>query len=974
MRSRGVTGPGRLPDRQDTRFAVLGTLRVLRGGLEVPIPTRQPQVLLAALLLHANEIMSADRLTELLWADLPPATARTVLHNNVMRLRRALGPGIAPRIQTRSSSYVMEVQDGELDLHRFMELRDQGRVAFRDANWDEAADRLRAALSLWDAEPLCGLDAPALRSAELPGLIEAHLQALEWRVEADLRRGLHADLIAELRRLSGAHPFRERFREQLLLALYRCGSRAEALAAYQDARRLLVDELGVEPGPGLQHLHQRILAADPELLAEAGSAMDGATQDEPDSDAGQFPGGPPGGDPANTRLTVTPRQLPAAARHFVGRAAELQVLSVLLDTAAGTPAISVISGTAGVGKTTLAIQWAHQVADHFPDGQLYVNLRAFDPSGKPVEPAEAVPCFLAALGVPAERMPAGLDQQVGLCRSLLAGRRMLMVLDNALDEAQVRPLLPGSGSCAILVTTRRELTGLAVTEGAALLRLEVLAADEAHELLVRCLGAARAAGEDAAARELIEMCARLPLALSILGARAVSRPGLALSALAAELREVRSRLDALDVGDPASSVRTVFSWSYQKLSSPAARMFRLLAVHPGPDVSAPAAASLVGRPLPQACRLLGELTRSHLVTEHMPGRFAFHDLLRVYANEKASSRDSGAERRSAMHRMLDHYLHTAHAAALILHPAREPLALDPAQPGTTPEHLADYEQALAWFEAERNVLDLVIRQAAEAGFDAHCWQIPWTLATFSDMQGYVHEWAAIQKIGLAAAERLGNLAGQAQAHRRVGAACMLLGQYDDAHAHLGLALDLERQLGHSRGQAAIHLDLGRAFDRQGEYRAALRHVKQAASLYREAGHPMGEADALNAVGWCYAQLGEHEHALDCCGQAVALQRELGDRRGEAATWDSLGYIQHHLGRHADAATCYQRALELLSVLGDRRHLAETLTHLGDCRHASGDPEGADQAWRQALTILDDLDHPFAEQVRSRLRRSTSARS
>ncbi len=672
-----------------------------------------------------------------------------------------------------------------------------------------------------------------------------------------------------------------------------------------------------------------------------------------------------------TRAPSVPRQLPAAARNFVGRATELETLTGLLGQAGGldgTVVITAIGGTAGVGKTTLAVHWAHQVAERWPDGQLYVDLRGFDPSGKPLTATEAVRALLDALDVPASRIPPALGAQVGLYRSLLAGRRLLVLLDNAADEAQVRPLLPGSPECLVVVTSRRQLAGLVATEGAYLLTLDVLNSAEAAEMLTGRLGAARTAEDHVAVGEIIAGCARLPLALSIAAARAASRPGFPLSALAGELRDARARLDVLDADDAASSVRAVFSWSYQKLSDPAARMFRLLGVHPGPDIATPAAASLAAVSPGRARRLLGELARAHLIVEHSPGRFAFHDLLRSYAADRTLSCDSETERSSARHRLLDHYLHTAHSAALLLHPAREAPSLGVPRSGTSPEYLPGYESALAWFEAERHVLHAAIAQAAETGFDSHAWQIPLTLATFFDTRGYVHDWAAIQKFAVTAAEHLGNQAGQAQAHRRVGAACILLGSYAEAISHLELALDLERQRGHSRGQAAVHLDFGRVYNGQGQHRAALRHVQRAADLYQEAGYAMGHADALNAVGWSHIQLGDYERALACCRRAIALQQELGDRRGEAGTWDSLGYAYHHLGRHPDAVACYRRALGMLSGLGDRRHQAETLTHLGDTYHASGDLAAAHDVWHHALTILDDydLDHPSAERVRAKL--------
>jgi transcriptional regulator with XRE-family HTH domain len=437
-------------------------------------------------------------------------------------------------------------------------------------------------------------------------------------------------------------------------------------------------------------------------------------------------------------LPVVPRQLPTAIRHLAGRADQLSVLDGLLDrldgtagagaTAGteGTTLISAISGTAGVGKTALAVHWAHRVAGRFPDGQLYVNLRGFDPSGAPLAPAEAIRGFLDAFGMAAERIPASPDAQAALYRSLLAGRRMLIILDNARDEAQVRPLLPGSAPCLVVVTSRRQLAGLAATDCAHLLNVDVLTHAEADEMLSRRLGPDLVDGESAAVAELIGLCARLPLALAIVAARHAARPARPLRALVEELRPAQDRLtvlDATDVADAVTSVRAVFSWSYQSLTQPAARMFRLLAVHPGPDITTAAAASVAGVSPKRARQVLTELVLANLLAEHADGRYTCHDLLRAYAAEQASCSDSDADRRAAMHRMLDHYLHTAFGAALLLDqvdPDARPAAL---VPGVVPEELADRREAYAWFEAERPVLSAAIRQATRHGFDGHAWHL-----------------------------------------------------------------------------------------------------------------------------------------------------------------------------------------------------------------------------------------------------------
>ncbi|GAB3157975.1 hypothetical protein GCM10027290_60270 [Micromonospora sonneratiae] len=420
-----------------------------------------------------------------------------------------------------------------------------------------------------------------------------------------------------------------------------------------------------------------------------------------------------------------PRQLPADVPHFVGRMAQLAELDTHLEAGGRVPGIrcSVLSGTAGVGKTALAVHWAHRMASRFPDGQLYADLRGFHPAGAQLDPAEVLRDFLHALGIPAPRMPVSLPALVGLYRSLLAERQVLVLLDNARDAEQVRPLLPGAPGCLVLVTSRNQLPGLTITDGARSLMLALPPFAEARQLLAARLGTARVAAEPATVDQLVNSCARLPLALAIVAARASTHPTVPLAALAIHLRGTCRELDAFAVEDCATDVRALFSCSYLSLSEPAATLFRLLGTHPGPDISAPAAAVLAGVPLARVSRSLAELSRAHLVTEHTPGRYSFHDLLRAYAAELADRIDSGTDRRDATLRVLDHYLHTADRAAMLVHPHRTPIKLTPAVPGAVPEHLTDPEQARAWFTVEHPVLLAIVAQAAGAGFDAHAWQL-----------------------------------------------------------------------------------------------------------------------------------------------------------------------------------------------------------------------------------------------------------
>jgi tetratricopeptide (TPR) repeat protein len=632
--------------------------------------------------------------------------------------------------------------------------------------------------------------------------------------------------------------------------------------------------------------------------------------------------------------------------------------------------ISAIGGTAGVGKTALAVHWAHRVAGRFADGQLYVNLRGFGPSGIPTAPEAAIRGFLDALGVPPERIPASAEAQAGLYRSLLTDKRMLIVLDNARDEEQVRPMLPASPASLVLVTSRNQLGGLAAADAARMLTLDVLAHGEAVHMLTARLGRDRAAAEPDAISEIAGLCARLPLALAAAAARAATRPGFPLAALAEELRDLAGRLDALDAGDPAASARAVFSWSYRQLSGEAARIFRLLGLHPGPDICVPAAASLAGRTQPQARGLLRELARAHLIAERAPGRYALHDLLRVYAADQARDTGSQTERDAAVGRVLDHYLHTAASAAVLLNPAKEPIVLAAPRPGSAAQQPADHAHAMAWFEEEHQVLLAAVALAARTGFDSHAWQLSWAMADFLQIRGHWLQWATAQRTALAAATRLGDTAAQALSGRILANACTVLGDHDRARGHFASSLTLYQRLGNPLGEARVHQGLGAIAERQGHYADGLRHSEQALQLFREIGDKAGQAVTLNDVGWYHGLLGDYEQARSFCRQAVTLSAEAGHRWLEGAAWDTLGYAEHHLGNLAQAAACYQQALSIAQETGDRLTEANALSHLGDIRHTAGDLAQARQAWQQALAIFDDLQHPDVGQVRAKLASTT----
>jgi tetratricopeptide (TPR) repeat protein/transcriptional regulator with XRE-family HTH domain len=667
-------------------------------------------------------------------------------------------------------------------------------------------------------------------------------------------------------------------------------------------------------------------------------------------------GGGPGPEP--------PRQLLAAPAHFAGRAAPAKAILDAVEHSTGV-VVSAISGMAGIGKTAFALHCAHQLRDRYPDGQLYADLRGFEPYRPPVSSASVVRAFLEALQGPGRSIPADPEAQIGLYRSILADRRMLIVLDNALDAEQVRPLLPPAPGCLALVTSRHRLTSLAVTGDAQLITLDLLTHDDARDLLVARLGRERVSAEPLAADAIISRCGYLPLALAIVAARAAADPRFPLAALAEELDQ-GGCLDALHGGDATASVRIAFSCSYQTLSPLAARLFRLLGAHPGPDVSTYAAASLAGVPVQQVRAQLTELTHANLIAQHQPGRFALHDLVRAYATERAGCEESGDDLCAAIHRMFDHYLHSAHAANHTISSHNELTDLSEPQPGTVPERPCGSEEAVDWFTAERAVLPAVVDEAGARGYDVHVWQLAWSFTDFLCRRG---DWQAdigLQLAALGAARRLRDAPAQARTHRLLASDLTQLGRYAEALDQLHEALRLTIATGDACGQAHTHNHLAFAWERQGRYDQTLHHCQQALALFQETGNRVGQADALNGIGWSHVKLGNHKQAKDCCRRAIALNEELGSKSGRASAWDSLGYAHHHLGEYEQAIACYERSIQLHRDLGNRYYEATVLTHLGDTHLVTGGRGGATKLWRQALDILVELDHADAGEVQAKL--------
>lgn len=517
-----------------------------------------------------------------------------------------------------------------------------------------------------------------------------------------------------------------------------------------------------------------------------------------------------------------------------------------------------------------------------------------------------------------------------------------------------------------MITSRNILSGLVAAEGAQPVVLDVFDPAEARQLLAVRLGPERLAAEPEAVDEIIARCASLPLALAVAAARAATHPGFPLATLAAELRAARSGLDALSGDDPTTDVRAVFSWSYQQLSAPAQRMFRLLGLQPGPDVTVPAAASLAGLPENRTRTLLAELAGACLATEQAPGRYGFHDLLRTYAGELANSTDTADERHQALHRLLDHYLHNACAADRLLDPHRDPITVPAAQPGVVVEKHTDHEQAMRWLTAELPGILAAIDRAAAAGFDAHAWRLAWAMAYFLERRGHWEPWTGAQRTALAAAQRLGDRTGQAHAHRSLGRVHVHLDRVPDAVTHLRTALRLYREAGDAAGEARVHLDLCWICERHGEHRMYLEHAQRCFELFHGIGHRSGQARALCNISWAHNFLGDHEQALAAAERSLHLLQEVADQFGEAHNWKALGFAHHRLEHFEESIACYERAAELYRDLGHRWEEANTITRLGDAHHAAGAVEAAHDAWRRAVTILDDLGHPDADAVRVKL--------
>jgi DNA-binding SARP family transcriptional activator len=973
MRDADSRSPGPL-------VSVLGPVAVGRAeDAMTPVAQQLLRVLLATLALADGRVISVAALIDALWGEDATRERERNLQARVSALRRLLADADpahdGARIIRVADGYRLALAPDALDARRFASLASQGRAAVLAGDQARAVALFRQALGLWRGPALADAASWTTRLAgEAARLEELRAAVTEDRLACDLALGAHSAVIGELAQLNDEFPLRERLAWLLMLALWRCGRRGEALAAFDRTRRLLAAELGIDPGPELRDLHARLLADDRSLALPADGPTEGTAQADETS-------------PRLAAAVPVPRQLPAGVGHFTGREAELKLLGELLDSPVGpggAVVVTAVRGMAGVGKTALAVHWARTVANRFPDGQLYVDLRGFDPDGAPVTAEEATSWFLAALGVPRAAIPAEPEARAGLYRSMLAGRRVLLLLDNARDAAQVRPLLAGGPGCFALVTSRSTMAGLAAAEGARLIRLGQLNDADATSLLAARLGPERIAGEAPAVARLVRQCAGLPLALAIVAGRAADQPGLPLTTLADGLEAEPSRLDVLDGNDQLTSVRSVFSWSLRHLSTPAAEMFALLGVHCGPDVSLPAAASLAAVPVPAARAVLIELAAASLVIEHRPGRYLLHDLLHAYATERAATAHGDGWCRTALVRSFDHYLHTL-LAYRGFHPLK--FATGPAAPGVIPERLAGDAELTAWLKAEYLVLGRSVGRAAEAGCPVAAWRLFAVFAQSVCRHGQWQSWEQAGQTALASAQAADDYSGAGWTRVWLGTICFYLGDFGRCRNEFALAVTAFERSGDLHGQAIAHTYLAdsltirdRTFGERLKQppppgaevprwaREGLAHAEAALAIFRQEGESDDALMALSVLVDYHALGGDTERASHYASQAVALTRQATAPEMRALMRAMVGYVHQARGECLAAISCFESALAMLP--GDASawpwQRAEYLAEIAETYQVLGDIWSAREAWTTALDLLKRTEHPLAAQVRARL--------
>lgn len=891
------------------QFEILGPMRVTVSGQPVRIGSARQRAVLAVLLLSAGRSVSVERLIDAVWGAQPADSALNLVRTYVWRLRSLLTEDGESRLTTEPSGYLLRVRPGELDLSEFERQAADGRAAAARGNEAAAAVHLRAALDLWRGEPL---EDVTLHGADLAAetlrLTEARVAALEERIEADLALGRHEDLIGELMQRAAQDPLRERIAGSLMLACYRAGRQADALRAYQSLRTTLVEELGLEPGPAIRELHDRILKADPDLLAGR----------------------------VTTRSTArrTPRQLPAAPRHFTGRGEELHALTALVqegDEAVGTFVICAIDGMGGVGKTALALHAAHQLADQYPDGQLFLDMHGYTKGLEPRDPADALAVVLQSLGIPARQIPPALDARAALYRDWLADTRTLIVLDNVANEEQIRPLLPGSGRCTVLITSRTRLRSL---DDAHTVPLDLLPPDLAVALLRVMAGPAHSAVDDAEFAPIAELCGRLPLALRIAGGLLRHRPAWTAKHLADKLREGRPGLGLFQDGERDLTV--VFELSYRALPERRQLLFRRLGLLPGPDTDEYAVAALLECTPDEAERSLQSLVDHHLLTEPTPGRYRMHDLIRQHATTLAEQ-DPAAERAAALNRLTDYYQYTAERADTRI--ARYPRAPLPEHPAPAPD-LSDTERAYAWLRAERANLEACFQRAVAEARDDRVVALSAGLEEIVREDGPLSYAVSLFTTASKAAERLGDAGLRARTLTQLGGFQAIASEFSGALSSLGQAVALYVEADDRRGLAWARTEWSVALRVTGELDGAQRLLEESIAAFAELGEPLGQAVGLAELGLTRYLIGGVAGAIEDLAESLRLYRLLAEPRGQAHVLCNLGGMRHTVGDLQGSMKDLEEALALYRAVGNRIGEANTLVEQASVFRMSGDLRAA----------------------------------
>ncbi|MGW0436579.1 AfsR/SARP family transcriptional regulator [Micromonospora sp. NPDC003197] len=950
-------------DAASLRFGVLGPVRVWQQDAEVNLGPRQQRLILALLLARAGQPVGTGEIVEMLWGQRPPLSAVNVVHRYVGALRRLFEPDLPARSAGRwlagdAAGYRMRVDADTLDLLQLRVLAQQARSAEEAGRLAEAMSAYETALSLWRG-PCAGV--PALSSYDQSAFSVVDHECADLVREAAslaLRLDRARSVLPVLRRVAEHRPWDEALQARMLLALSADGQQAEAITRYQDVRSRLADELGVDPGEELRAAYQLVLR--------------------------QSPARPAAGDPhapvsrpgdlriarASFVTAVLPAQLPPDLPYFTGRGdAQHRTLSLVnghMMTQVSLPVLA-IDGIPGIGKTTLAIHLAHQLTDAYPDGQLYVDLRGFDPHQSVLDPAEALQGFLNALGVPDVDIPASRHARSGLYRSVLAGRRTLVVLDNAYSVEQVRPLLPGAPGCLVLVTSRKRLTGLATAHGAHLMTLDVLSPEDSRDFLTSRIGAERVYTDPKALNEIVERCGRLPLALAVVASRALAYPEHGLTDVVRELRDAQGSLDGFFGDDIDNDIRAIFSWSYRALGARAARVFRLLSLHPGPDTTLPATASLADVALGEARLLVGELVRTGLLVEHAPGRFSMHDLIRTYAHELVQLQEDDTIRTQAFRRLAHHYWQTAYEGNLLLSPS---IVLDSPEAMDTvvTAQLTNANDAIAWLNAERQVLKAVVQRQIDAGCPTAAWQLVLTLLHFYQREGWWHDWATMTRACLNAVTAADDKLGRAHMSRGLAGAVHMLGDNETAARLLHQALDLFTTLGYRPEQALVYRNLGQVTFAQENYSDSVAYYQRSLRHFKSAGDLPHQNYVLCCLADAHARLGQHDTSMRLLDRALSICETVGDVNGQGLCYETLARCHQARGDYAASVASWKQATEIYRQTEWRMNSVECQLHLGDAALAMGDRAGARTAWQEGLALLRHLRVPYATEIQDRLMR------